>query len=71
MSLPPLPLLSLLSQIASRVGFIQESAYGRTFDVLAKDNPDNLAYTTNDLIYHMDLLYHESPPSIQILHCVR
>ena len=31
----------------------------------------NLAYTTEELLPHMDLTYYESPPGIQFLHALR
>ena len=38
---------------------------------MAVDNPINLAYSTDELAIHMDLVYYESPPGLQLLHCIR
>lgn len=57
--------------MAKKIGYIQETIYGTLFDVIGKEQPVNLAYGFSDLNFHMDLLYYESPPGIQMLHCVR
>ncbi|KFA60982.1 hypothetical protein S40285_02742 [Stachybotrys chlorohalonatus IBT 40285] len=59
-----------VSAVAERIGPVRETFYGRTFDVKAKPNPDNVAYTAESLGLHQDLLYLHSPPKIQILHCM-
>jgi hypothetical protein len=33
--------------------------------------PINCAYTNHGLALHQDLAYYESPPGIQLLHCLR
>ena len=35
------------------------------------ENPVNLAYGEGSLPLHMDLLMYESPPGIQLLHCLK
>ena len=35
------------------------------------DMPNDIAYTGEKLSLHMDLLYYESPPGLQLLHCLR
>ncbi|ATY59636.1 Taurine catabolism dioxygenase [Cordyceps militaris] len=57
-------------RIATRIANIRETFYGRTFDVRAKPNAENVAYTTGYLGLHQDLLYLAPPPKIQILHCL-
>lgn len=43
----------------------------QTFKVVVKDVPDNIAYSDIPLTYHMDLSgWVESPPGVQILHCI-
>ncbi|KFA46473.1 hypothetical protein S40293_04245 [Stachybotrys chartarum IBT 40293] len=59
-----------VSAVAERIGPVRETFYGRTFNVKAKPNPDNVAYTAESLGLHQDLLYLHSPPKIQILHCM-
>ena len=44
--------------------------YGQDFDVRQERNPINIAYTNAGLDAHMDLPYYESPPGIQMLHCL-
>jgi len=59
-----------VTRIALRIANIQETFYGRTFDVRAKPNAENVAYTSGYLGLHQDLLYLASPPFLQILHCM-
>ncbi|KAF4977291.1 hypothetical protein FZEAL_6179 [Fusarium zealandicum] len=56
--------------ITTRIANIKETFYGRTFDVRAKPDAENVAYTSGYLGLHQDLLYLESPPAIQLLHCM-
>ncbi|KAI2513838.1 taurine catabolism dioxygenase [Fragilaria crotonensis] len=44
--------------------------YGDVFHVQAVSRAHNLAYTTIRLPPHQDLAYYESPPGLQLLHCV-
>lgn len=57
-------------KITTRIASIRETFYGRTFDVRAKPNAENVAYTSGYLGLHQDLLYLDPPPKIQILHCL-
>lgn len=45
--------------------------YSQTFDVKSIPNPINIAYSNVSLGFHMDLMYYESPPGLQLLHCLR
>jgi gamma-butyrobetaine dioxygenase len=45
--------------------------YGNIFQVEAKPDANNIAYTTEALCPHQDLAYYESPPGLQLLHCVK
>jgi len=46
--------------------------YGEIFHVRsAPHNANNIAYTAHALAPHQDLAYYESPPGLQLLHCVR
>uniref|UniRef100_L2FN13 Gamma-butyrobetaine hydroxylase n=1 Tax=Colletotrichum fructicola (strain Nara gc5) TaxID=1213859 RepID=L2FN13_COLFN len=47
-----------------------ETFYGRTWDVISKPDAENVAYTSSYLGLHSDMLYLESPPRIQLLHCL-
>jgi alpha-ketoglutarate-dependent taurine dioxygenase len=46
------------------------SLYGDTFHVQSSSNANNLAYTSVPLPPHQDLAYYQSPPGLQLLHCV-
>ncbi|KAI0883271.1 Clavaminate synthase-like protein [Annulohypoxylon maeteangense] len=56
--------------IANQIGNIQETFYGRTWDVRSKPNAENVAYTSSFLGLHQDLLYLSHSPRIQLLHCL-
>jgi len=43
----------------------------QSFDVKSVPSPINIAYSNVALGLHMDLMYYESPPGLQLLHCVR
>ncbi|SDF47246.1 TauD/TfdA family dioxygenase [Limimaricola pyoseonensis] len=56
--------------VARRIGFLRETNFGRTFEVVSKPNPNNLAYTADALPLHTDLTNQELPPGWQFLHCL-
>ena len=62
---------TMVRLVAELVAPIQRTIYGETWDVLADPEPINVAYSTAELDFHMDLSYYESPPGIQFLHCIR
>ncbi len=55
----------------ARIGPIQETYFGRIFEVHTRPDPNSLAYTAYALPPHTDLPYFETPPGVQCLHCVR
>lgn len=55
---------------ASRLGTIQETFYGRTWDVVSKPEAENVAYTNIRLPLHQDILYLPRSPRLQVLHCI-
>ncbi|UNI18561.1 hypothetical protein JDV02_004821 [Purpureocillium takamizusanense] len=57
-------------RITTRMANIRETFYGRTFDVRAKPDAENVAYTSGYLGLHQDLMYLDPPPMIQVLHCM-
>lgn len=57
-------------QVAQRVGFLRETNFGETFEVMSKPDPNNLAYTSHALPLHTDLPNQELPPGFQFLHCI-
>ncbi len=56
--------------LARRIGFLRETNFGTTFEVMSKPNPNNLAYTSHALPLHTDLPNQELPPGFQFLHCL-
>ncbi|KAL9123018.1 MAG: hypothetical protein Q9187_000432 [Circinaria calcarea] len=57
--------------IANRIGPLRNSLYGSTWDVRSVASAKNVAYTSQHLAFHMDLLYMADPPGLQILHCMK
>ncbi|MGV8986961.1 MAG: TauD/TfdA family dioxygenase [Cypionkella sp.] len=56
--------------VALRIGFLRETNFGTTFEVINKPDPNNLAYTSVALPLHTDLPNQEVPPGYQFLHCL-
>ncbi|KAI9746134.1 MAG: hypothetical protein M1818_000815 [Claussenomyces sp. TS43310] len=57
--------------IGGRIGHLRDTFYGRTWDVKSVPQAKNVAYTSQFLGFHMDLLYKSDPPGLQLLHCLR
>ncbi|ESZ93761.1 hypothetical protein SBOR_5859 [Sclerotinia borealis F-4128] len=57
--------------IAKRIGNLRDTLYGATWDVKSVPQAKNVAYTSQNLGLHMDLLYMANPPGLQLLHCLR
>ncbi|KAF9904324.1 hypothetical protein EC991_002830 [Linnemannia zychae] len=53
---------------AERIGHLRHTFYGLTWDVKSVPDAKNVAYTNLNLGLHMDLLYMEAPPGLQLLH---
>lgn len=60
-----------VAKLAKQFGYIKTTFYGTLFDVKNVKNAKNIAYTNSFLPLHMDLLYYESPPGLQLLHAIR
>ncbi|QRV85066.1 gamma-butyrobetaine dioxygenase [Ceratobasidium sp. AG-Ba] len=60
-----------VAQLANTIGIIRETLYGRFWDVVIHRDSTNIAYTNLNLDLHMDLLYMQHPPHIQLLHCIK
>ncbi|MCJ1386513.1 hypothetical protein MMC17_009639 [Xylographa soralifera] len=60
--------VSAIERIANRIGPLRNTFYGPTWDVRSVPSAKNVAYTSQNLGFHMDLLYMASPPGLQILH---
>jgi len=52
-------------------GHVRETNYGRLFDVIAVEDPTNLAYTGLALGNHTDNPYRDPVPQLQLLHCLQ
>jgi gamma-butyrobetaine dioxygenase len=59
-----------VERIGEQIGALQETFYGRTWDVVSKPQAENVAYTNQFLGLHQDLLYYPDPPRVQLLHCL-
>jgi gamma-butyrobetaine dioxygenase len=57
-------------EVARRIGFLRETNFGTTFEVVNRPDPNNLAYTAVTLPLHTDLPNQEVPPGYQFLHCL-
>ncbi|OLL22694.1 putative oxidoreductase AIM17 [Neolecta irregularis DAH-3] len=60
-----------VEDLANRIDRVRDTFYGKTWNVRAIAQSKNIAYTNLNLGLHMDLLYFSSPPTYQILHCLR
>lgn len=60
-----------VSIIGERIGPLKNTFYGYTWDVRSVPDAKNVAYTSQHLGFHMDLLYMQQPPHLQLLHCIR
>ncbi|KAK5047370.1 hypothetical protein LTR84_006893 [Exophiala bonariae] len=56
--------------IVERMGPLQNTFYGPTWNVRSLPQAKNVAYTSKYLGFHMDLLYMRDPPGLQFLHCI-
>ena len=61
----------MIGLIANRIGPLRNTFYGPTWDVRSVPSAKNVAYTSGNLGFHMDLLYMHDPPGLQILHCMK
>jgi gamma-butyrobetaine dioxygenase len=61
----------MVLEVAASFGYVRETNYGRLFDVRVEPSPDNLAYTSREILPHTDNPYRDPVPTIQLLHCLR
>lgn len=52
-------------------GLYRNTFYGESWNVRSVPQAKNVAYTSADLGFHMDLLYMKEPPGLQLLHCLQ
>ena len=60
-----------VEKIATRIGPLRNTFYGPTWDVKKVPDAENVAYTSQFLDFHMDLMYMNDPPGYQLLHCLQ
>ena len=60
-----------LRNLVEMIAPLQRTIYGELFDVRIDVSPINLAFSASPLEFHNDLIYYESPPGIQFLHCLK
>ena len=56
--------------VIGEFGHVRETNYGPLFEVRAKIDPNNLAYTNLGLGCHLDNPYRNPTPGLQLLHCL-
>ena len=61
----------MVCRIVDWFGYVRETNYGRSFEVKAIVEPNNLAYTNMALFVHTDNPYRDPPPGLQLLHCLQ
>lgn len=59
-----------VTAVAELLAPVMHTFYGRHWDVRFEEGAQNLAYSALELDWHQDLLYFESPPGLQLLHCL-
>jgi alpha-ketoglutarate-dependent taurine dioxygenase len=57
-------------RIADLIGFVRETNYGSIFDVRSMEEPNNLAYTSQELPVRTDNPYRDPVPGFKMLHCL-
>ncbi|GFR88447.1 gamma-butyrobetaine dioxygenase [Elysia marginata] len=68
------PSLEDMLKATRRIADVQPTIYGTTFEVESAPSEveaSNPAYTRIGLEYHQDQIHYESPPGIEVLHCVK
>lgn len=61
----------VVTELCNLVSYSRMTMYGPSWDVESIPNPNNVAYTSLPLPLHADLCYYESPPGVQLLHCIK
>ena len=60
----------MVLEVAESMGYVRETNYGKLFDVRAKIDPANLAFTALAITPHTDNPYRDPVPTVQLLHCL-
>ena len=59
-----------VEDLAERIGVLRHTFYDKSWNVKSDEHARNIAYTSQALGLHMDLLYFEAPPDLQFLHSI-
>ncbi|MDP7703945.1 MULTISPECIES: TauD/TfdA family dioxygenase [unclassified Mycobacterium] len=62
--------IGVVGPTAAQIAPVMPTIYGDTWLVRVEDRPTNIAYTSDVLPFHQDLCAYETPPGLQLLHCV-
>jgi len=62
--------LGQLERLAKKVSFIQVTHYGPYWQLRTRSNPNNIAYTPDQISLHSDLGYKIYPPGVQFFHFI-
>ncbi|AXN42600.1 Gamma-butyrobetaine dioxygenase [Mycobacterium marinum] len=62
--------VGVVGPTAARIAPVMPTIYGDTWLVRVEDRPVNIAYTACALPFHQDLCAYETPPGLQLLHCI-
>jgi gamma-butyrobetaine hydroxylase len=60
----------MVCEVVGLFGYVRETNYGRLFDVVSVEQPQNLAFTAMALGNHTDNPYRDPVPQLQLLHCL-
>lgn len=60
----------MVCKVVEIFGHVRETNYGRLFDVVAVEKPQNLAFSALSLGNHTDNPYRDPVPQMQLLHCL-
>ena len=60
----------MVCEVVELFGYVRETNYGRLFDVISVEQPQNLAFTALALGNHTDNPYRDPVPQLQLLHCL-
>ena len=61
----------MVCDVVELFGYVRETNYGRLFDVISIEKPNNLAFTGLALGNHTDNPYRDPVPQLQLLHCLQ
>lgn len=64
------PSVAIVGKMLAGGSLSHGSLYGDVFHVKTELDANNIAYTSVALSPHQDLSYYESPPGLQLLHCI-